>query len=92
MGYRSIDVDLSKCHPVPAHSAFLWSVYQENVEPLVKLVHVPTVDLILRDARRSSKSLTPGNEALVFAIYFSAITALEPEEVRLVALMTCIVV
>lgn len=84
MGYRSVDVDLSECHPVPSHSAFLWSVYQENVEPLVKLIHVPTVDVILREARKNNKNLGAGNEALVFAIYFSAITALEPEEVSLI--------
>lgn len=36
---------------------------------------------MLRDARRGSEKLTPTNEALMFAIYFSAVTALEPEEV-----------
>lgn len=74
-------MDLSKYHPLLSHSAFLWSVYQENVEPLVKLVHVPQVDIILREARKSSSSLSPADEALVFAIYFSALTSLEPEEV-----------
>ncbi|KAK2599925.1 hypothetical protein QQS21_005309 [Conoideocrella luteorostrata] len=82
LGYRSADVDLQKCHPLPSHATFLWSVYQENVEPLVKLMHVPSVDWILRDARRNCGKLTPGNEALVFAVYFAAITSLEPDEVR----------
>ncbi|MDU7285680.1 MAG: hypothetical protein E7L41_07130, partial [Escherichia coli] len=35
LGYRSADVSLKKCHPLPSHVTFLWSVYQENVEPLV---------------------------------------------------------
>ena len=81
LGYRSADVSLKKCHPLPSHVTFLWSVYQENVEPLVKLLHVPTTDLVMREARRNSDKLSPGNEALAFAIYFAAITSLEPEEV-----------
>lgn len=83
LGYRSADVDLQKCHPLPSHASFLWSVYQENVEPLIKLLHVPSVELIISDARRNHGKLTPGNEALVFAIYFAAITSLEPDEVRI---------
>ncbi|KHN94656.1 uncharacterized protein MAM_07411 [Metarhizium album ARSEF 1941] len=82
LGYRSADVNLQQCHPLPSHSAFLWSVYKENVEPLIKLMHVPSVELILQDARRNHGRLTPGNEALVFAIYFAAITSLEPDEVQ----------
>lgn len=83
LGYRSTDVDLQKCHPLPSHATFLWSVYQENVEPLIKLLHIPSVELILRDARRNCGKLAPGNEALVFTIYFAAITSLEPDEVRI---------
>ncbi|PHH89679.1 hypothetical protein CDD83_5509 [Cordyceps sp. RAO-2017] len=82
LGYRSADVDLHSCHPVPPHVTFLWSVYQENVEPLIKLLHIPTTDFIMRDARKNSRQLTPGQEALAFAIYFAAITSLEPDEVH----------
>ncbi|PNY24354.1 transcriptional regulatory protein [Tolypocladium capitatum] len=82
LGYRSADVSLRKCRPLPSHVTFLWSVYQENVEPLIKVVHVPTTELVLRDARISPEKLTPGHEALVFAIYFAAVTSLEPDEVE----------
>ncbi|KND90938.1 putative transcriptional regulatory protein [Tolypocladium ophioglossoides CBS 100239] len=82
LGYRSADVNLQKCHPLPSHVTFLWSVYQENVEPLIKVLHVPTTELVLRDARRNSEKLSPSHEALVFAIYFAAVTALEPDEVE----------
>jgi hypothetical protein len=62
-------------------------VYQENVEPLIKLLHVPSVELILRDARRNHGKLTPANEALVFTIYFAAITSLESDDVRIPLLL-----
>lgn len=81
LGYRSSDVDLRQCHPLPSHIPFLWSVYQENVEPLIKVVHVPSVEHIFREARRNSEKLSPAHQALVFAIYYSAVTSLEPDEV-----------
>lgn len=81
LGYRSADVDLRSCHPLPSHVPFLWSVYVENVEPLIKILHVPSMDAQMREARRGPEKLAPGMEALVFAIYYSAVVSLEPEEV-----------
>ncbi|KAH6900452.1 fungal-specific transcription factor domain-containing protein [Thelonectria olida] len=82
LGYRSADVNLAKCHPLASHIPFLWSVYQENVEPLIKVVHVPSMETIFRDARRNQASLTPAQEALVFSIYYAAVTSLEADEVQ----------
>ncbi|KAG6026649.1 hypothetical protein E4U41_001219 [Claviceps citrina] len=83
LGYRSADVDLQQLHPLPFQSVLLWSIYQENVEPLIKVMHVPSADLIMRDARQGCDKLTPGDEALVFAIYLAAITSLDPDEVQI---------
>ncbi|KAL6836966.1 fungal-specific transcription factor domain-containing protein [Trichoderma camerunense] len=82
LGYRSIDVNLQKCHPLPSHGTFLWSVYLENVDPLLKILHVPTMEAILREARRNPEKLTPGNETLVFAVYFAAVVTLEEADVQ----------
>ena len=81
-GYHSAGVDLRSCHPLPSHVTFLWSVFQENVDPLVKILHVPTMDTIMRDARKNPAALSPGMQALVFAVYYSAVTSLDPDEVR----------
>ena len=81
LGYRSIDVNIQKCHPLPSHGTFLWSVYLENVDPLLKILHVPTMEGILRDARRNPEKLSPGNECLVFAVYFAAVVTLDDADV-----------
>ncbi|KAG7129565.1 Transcription factor vrtR1 like protein [Verticillium longisporum] len=81
-GYRSADVDLRRLHPLPSQIPFLWQVYKENVEPLVKILHVPSMEELLRNMRKSPDSLSSANEALVFAIYFSAIISMEDEEVQ----------
>ena len=80
-GYRSADVDLRSQHPLPSHIPFLWQIYQENVEPLLKILHVPTTDKLVREMRRNMDDLSPANEALMFSIYYAAVISLEDEEV-----------
>ncbi|KAF6793785.1 transcriptional regulatory protein C139.03-like protein 10 [Colletotrichum musicola] len=82
LGYRSSDVDLRKLHPLPSQIPFMWQIYQENVEPLLKILHIPTMEKLIRDMRRNFDSLSPGNEALLFSIYYAAITSMEDEEVE----------
>ncbi|RYP18681.1 hypothetical protein DL765_003816 [Monosporascus sp. GIB2] len=83
LGYKSSEVDLSKLRPLPSQIPFIWQVYVENVDPLVKILHVPTMNKIIRDCRNSMNNLSPGLEALMFAICFGSITSMEEDEVRL---------
>lgn len=85
LGYRSADVDLRPLHPLPSQIPYMWQVYQENVDPIVKVLHVPTVDKLVNQTRKDLDNLTPANEALMFAIYFAAITSMEESDVRLYA-------
>lgn len=80
-GYRSADVDLRPLHPLPSQMPFIWQVYVENVDPLVKILHKPTMEKLIRDMRVSLDVLTPGTEALMFSIYYAAITSMEADEV-----------
>ncbi|KAI2604646.1 fungal-specific transcription factor domain-containing protein [Hypoxylon sp. NC1633] len=83
LGYSSSNVDLRRMHPLPSQIPFMWQVYQENVDPLVKILHVPTMNKIIRDLRSNMNGISPGMEALMFAIYYAAITSMEEEEVKL---------
>lgn len=60
----------------------MWQLYQENVDPIVKVIHVPTVDKLIKETRKDLNSLTPPNEALMFAIYYAAITSIDDADVR----------
>lgn len=82
LGHQSLDANLRNFHPVPSHATFLWSVYQETVDPLLKVIHVPTMDALLRDTRKCPEKLAPGHESLVFAVYYAAIVALEEGEIQ----------
>ncbi|PHH78734.1 hypothetical protein CDD82_2879 [Ophiocordyceps australis] len=80
-GQRSADVNLKKLHPPPSHITYLWAAYQNHVEPLVKLLYIPSMDVMVQEAKRGPENLSPSNEALLFAIYYAAVTSLEAEEI-----------
>ena len=80
-GYRSADVDLRPLHPLPSQIPYIWQVYQENVDAIIKVLHVPTMSKMIRDLRNNMDALTPSTEALMFSIYYAAITSLEEDEV-----------
>jgi len=81
LGYRSSDVDLSTLHPPQAQVPFLWQIYVDNIDPLIKILHVPTMSKNVRDLRHNMKDIPPAMEALLFSIYYAAVTSMEPAEV-----------
>ncbi|KAF7563532.1 hypothetical protein G7046_g573 [Stylonectria norvegica] len=81
-GYRSADVDLTALHPLPSQGRFLWQVYLENVEPLLKLMHIPTMDKLILGMESHAENLTAGDEALLFAIYYAAVNSMGEGEVQ----------
>ncbi|KKA27748.1 hypothetical protein TD95_001269 [Thielaviopsis punctulata] len=80
-GFKSISCDLQKFHPKGTDIPFLWEKYCANVEPAVKIVHIPTWSKVIGQAARGDLTLPVQNQAMLFAIYFSAITSLEDSEI-----------
>ncbi|KAJ5962040.1 hypothetical protein N7501_006981 [Penicillium viridicatum] len=76
--------NLTDLHPLPSQIPFLLDVFSENVNVIFQIVHIPTIKNMVRDWRsREMKGLTPANEALMFAIYYAAITSMEEEDILL---------
>ncbi|KPM38035.1 hypothetical protein AK830_g8535 [Neonectria ditissima] len=82
LGYRSADVDLTGLHPLPSQVACLWQIYLENAEPLLNVLHLPTMDKLMGKMKWRVGNLSLGAEAPVFAIYYAAVTSREAEEFR----------
>ncbi|KAG9237384.1 fungal-specific transcription factor domain-containing protein [Amylocarpus encephaloides] len=82
MGYSSSDVDLRGLHPLPSQIPFYWQTFLDNVHPLVKIVHAPTMSQTIRDVQNNMESLSRSTEALMFSIYFATITSMSAEEVK----------
>ncbi|KAH6876714.1 fungal-specific transcription factor domain-containing protein [Thelonectria olida] len=82
VGCNSPDSSLSSQHPSPSQIPFFWQTFVENVNPLIKIFHIPTLGKLIRGIQRRIRSLSPAEEALIFAIYFAAISSMAPDEVR----------
>ena len=74
--------DLREFHPLPSQIPFLLDVFSENVNLFIQIVHIPTVTKMVRDLRGNGMTrCTPANEALMFSIYYAAITSMEEDDV-----------
>lgn len=75
MGFGS-SVDVIALHPSVVHIFRLWQIFLDNVNPLVKSFHAPTVQQMIIDASGDMATLSKPNEALLFSIYFLAVLSL----------------
>ncbi|RVX70018.1 hypothetical protein B0A52_06189 [Exophiala mesophila] len=67
-------------HPPDQHSLYLWHAFLRNVNPLTKLVHVPTLQPAFEKARANINHIPSGFEALMYAIYSISILSLSDQE------------
>lgn len=74
--------DLRLFHPSPDQMLFMCDMYGRNVEPMFKLMHMPTLRKLVLRASANIEDIPSGNyvEPLLFAMYYAAITSLTPEE------------
>lgn len=75
--------DLRDFHPLPSQIPFLLGVFSENVNMFLQSIHEPTITKMIRDLRGDMTGLTPANEALMFSIYYAAVTSMEEEDVMM---------
>ena len=72
--------ELKAMHPRPLIIFRLWQVFLDNINPLTKLLHAPTVQQHLLDASANLEKISREWEALMFAIYLSAIQSMSTHE------------
>ncbi len=70
--------DLLELHPSSESRIFvLWQVFLESVDPLLKIIHVPTTQRQILRATQNLAQIPPSFEALLFSIYFAAVTSMQ---------------
>ncbi|KAL1641233.1 hypothetical protein SLS58_006135 [Diplodia intermedia] len=74
--------DLRWLHPPAPQIRTLSDVYWDRVDPIYKVLHRPTTEPLLFAVAQDTASIPKGAgyEALLFAIYFAAVTSLTPDE------------
>lgn len=67
-------------HPLPEQVSTLWQMFLDNVNPLSKLIHVPSLQPAVFEASSHLDRLPKNFEALLFAIYALAVVSLGDDE------------
>lgn len=75
-------VDLASRYPPVAHIPRMFELYFQRYDPIIKILHRPSVLEKFKPIMNGDTRATPGSgdEALVFAIFYGAITTLDEGE------------
>lgn len=74
------DGSVEEYRPSPAHAFRLWQTFLEKVNPLTKVIHVPSVQPKLVEATANPNSIPKNVDALLFSIYAMAVAAMDDRE------------
>ena len=71
---------LSNLHPTLPTLRKMWDIYVDRVDPLVKILHLPTFWPMLVNVLQSPQEIPSSLEALVFAFYYATSSACDDNE------------
>ncbi|KKA30563.1 hypothetical protein TD95_005384 [Thielaviopsis punctulata] len=75
------NMSIQDVQPEPVQMFRLWQIFLDRINPLTKIVHVPTIQRYIVDAASYSSASLPANyQPLVFAIFNVAVYALSNSE------------
>ena len=80
LGMSPTSAPLTSLHPPPPLIYKLWQVFLDNINPLTKIIHRPTLQSAIFDASFNLDKVPKGLEALMFAIYASATFSISDTE------------
>lgn len=79
-GFSSQNVDLLSLHPLPGQIAVYWNIFKDRVDPLAKVLHIPTLEPTVLQSAATLNNLPRGFECLLFTIYYCAVTSLNTQD------------
>ena len=78
--FSSTILSLRNFHPTPEQIPIYWSIFKTNVDPVIKLLHIPHYENMVFQASRDLDHISKPIEVLMFTIYFSALTTLSADD------------
>lgn len=76
-------VDTFSLFPSRGQATHLWQVYLNNVDVLLKVLHIPTTQPAVFAAINNPNTASQDLNALLFSIYFAAVTSLRQAEINI---------
>lgn len=81
-GLHKTGIELYSLRPDPVQIFRLWQIYLDNVNPLLKVTHAPSLQRRIIEAASNIATISPTLEALMFGIYCMAIQSLVGDDVH----------
>jgi hypothetical protein len=72
--------NLKMLHPSPVHIFRLWQTFLDNINPLIKIFHAPSVQQKILDATTDLDEIPKNTEALMFGIYAAATMSMDEDD------------
>lgn len=76
------NLSLADVYPEPVHVFRLWQIFLERVNPLVKIIHVPSVQPHVVEAASGTWNVPPNYKPLLFAVFNMGVFAQSDAECR----------
>lgn len=78
---------IEELQPDPVHAFRLWQLFLDRVNPLTKVIHVPTLQPYVMEAATNMNNIPFNYQALLFSIFTMAVVSLsEVESVQLLGM------
>lgn len=67
-------------HPLPAIVIIIWQRFIDNIDPLLKLFHIPSLQRQIINAITALDRVEPYTECRMFAIYYCTVVEMSPDD------------
>ncbi len=78
--FSSTILSLRNFHPAPEQISIYWAIFKTNVDPVIKLLHLPHYEKMIFQASLDLDHVSKPIEVLIFTIYFAAVTTLSADD------------
>jgi hypothetical protein len=73
---------LERYYPSPREAMILCKAHMENVEPICKILHIPSITSMVKAKSQQLTSLSKADECLLFVIYHCAVFSMTDDECK----------
>ncbi|KAJ0418632.1 fungal-specific transcription factor domain-containing protein [Aspergillus carlsbadensis] len=80
LNFESPAQSLVQYHPTSEAATVLWETFLSNVEPLCKILHIPSTRKMVEMAQQQPQLVSKADECILFSIYHFAVFSMTEEE------------
>ncbi len=78
--FSSTVLSLRNFHPPREQIPTYWDIYKSNIDPIIKLLHIPYHQKIFYKAAQDLDNVSKPMEVFMLTIYYAAVTSLSPND------------